>query len=98
MSETVQFCPRCLTKTWFVGGVCEWSDGHRWRQGDRVMIAIGPDSTPGVVILASGNGKSLMLEFEAILHGHVGTMPVLLEDDGCFRSVVTGEVVTLLGE
>ena len=87
MSETVQFCPRCRTKTWHLNGVCEWSDGHKWRQGDHVMIAIGPDSTPGWVTLASGNGKSLMLEFEAILHGHVGTMPVLLEDDGCFRSI-----------
>jgi hypothetical protein len=26
--ETVQFCPICRTKTWFVDGVCEWSDGH----------------------------------------------------------------------
>jgi hypothetical protein len=69
--------------------------GHLWRQGDRVMIAIGPDSTPGVVILASGNGKSLMLEFDAILHGHVGMMPVMLEDDGCFRSIVSWEVVEL---
>jgi len=66
-----------------------------WRQGDRVTITIGSDSAPGEVILASGNGKSLMLEFEAILHGHVGTMPVLQERDGCFRSVVTGETVEL---
>jgi hypothetical protein len=66
-----------------------------WRQGDRVLISIGSDSTPGVVILASGNGKSLMLEFETVLHGHVGTMPVLQENDGSFRSIVTGEVVEL---
>ena len=26
--ETVQFCPICQTKTWFVDGVCEWADGH----------------------------------------------------------------------
>jgi hypothetical protein len=71
------------------------SDHSRlWRQGDRVLISIGSDSAPGVVILASGNGKSLMLEFEAILHGHVGTMPVLLDDDG-FRSIITGEAVEL---
>jgi len=94
MSETVQFCPRCGAKTWHVGGVCEWSDGHRWRKDDRVMIAIGADRTPGVVIFASGNGKSLMLQFEAILHGHVGMMPVLQDDDGSFCSI-TGEVVEL---
>jgi hypothetical protein len=71
------------------------SEGRLWRQGDRVLITIGSDSAPGIVILASGNGKSLMLQFEAILHGHVGTMPVLQEEDGCFRSIATGEVVEL---
>jgi hypothetical protein len=30
-SETVQFCSYCGTKTWHVGGVCEWSDGHNMR-------------------------------------------------------------------
>jgi hypothetical protein len=67
----------------------------RWRRGDRVLISIGSDRTPGVVILGSDNGKSLMLQFEAILHGHVGMMPLILEDDGCFRSIVTWEVVEL---
>jgi hypothetical protein len=74
------------------------SDGHQWRQGDRVLIAVGSDRMPAVVILASRNGKSLMLEFEAVLHGHVGTMPVLQEEDGSFRSVVTGEVVELTAD
>ena len=66
-----------------------------WRRGDRVLITVGSDSAPGVVILASGNGKSLMLQFEAILRGHVGMMPVMLEDDGCFRSIVSWDVVEL---
>jgi hypothetical protein len=26
--ETVQYCPICRCKTWFVAGVCEWADGH----------------------------------------------------------------------
>ena len=26
--ETVRFCPICRTMTWFIDGVCEWSDGH----------------------------------------------------------------------
>lgn len=64
-------------------------------QGDRVLIVIGADSAAGTVILASRNGRSLMLEFEAILSGHVGTMPVLQEDDGTFRSLVSREVVHL---
>ena len=58
MSETVRFCPKCGTTTWHVSGVCEWSDCHKkWRQGDRVMIAIGDDRTPGLVA-ASGVADS----------------------------------------
>lgn len=64
-------------------------------QGDRVLIVIRAASARGVVTLASNNGRSLMLEFEAILSGHVGMMPVLQEDDGGFRSIITREVVQL---
>ena len=74
--------------------LCGRQQAMSWRQGDRVTITIGSDSAPGEVILASGNGASLMLQFEAILHGHVGMMPVLQEDGG-FHSIVTGEVVEL---
>jgi hypothetical protein len=49
----------------------------------------------GTVLLASANGRSLMLGFDAILLGHVGMMPVLLGDDGVFRSVATGDEVRL---
>ena len=34
--ETVQFCPICQTKTWFVDGVCEWADGHAVMQQARL--------------------------------------------------------------
>lgn len=41
-------------------------------------------------MLASSNGKSLMLEFMTVLDGHVGMMPVLMGNDGRYYSIVTG--------
>lgn len=52
--------------------------------------------TEGIVCFASKNGRSLMLAFDAVLDGHVTMMPVLLDDDGLYRTVMTGgNVVTL---
>ena len=64
-----------------------------WRTGDAIAIQCGYRSIPGSVILASENGASLMLSFEAILDGHAGMMPVLRDDDGLYHSVVTGNLV-----
>jgi hypothetical protein len=36
-----------------------------------------------------------MLEFEAILGGHVGMMPVMMMD-GVYRSIITGEAVAIV--
>lgn len=66
-----------------------------WRTGDKVTIRCAGCTVPGHVILASGNGKSLMLGFDTILDGHVSAMPVLADDAGEFRSIVNGVSVTL---
>lgn len=55
--------------------------------GDAVEIVYGDHVVRGWVKLASGNGLSLMLEFEAVLGGFVGMMPVLLDDDGVYRDL-----------
>jgi hypothetical protein len=52
----------------------------------------------GHILMASGNSKSLMLSFEAILDGHVAMMPVLMGGDGAYYSLVTGNMVTIKGE
>jgi hypothetical protein len=65
------------------------------KTGDLVLIGCDDRSVEGRVILASDNGKSLMLGFEAILGGHVGMMPVLLQD-GVYRSIITGEAVAVV--
>jgi hypothetical protein len=50
------------------------------KTGDKVWIRFEDRSVPGEIILASDNGRSLMLGFEAIIDGHVGRMPVLMID------------------
>lgn len=63
-----------------------------FKTGDAIDIFVpgALASLRGYVKLASANGKSLVLVFEGILDGHLGMMPVLLGDDGVYRSIVTG--------
>lgn len=60
-----------------------------WHTGDEVVIECDGQRVAGTVLLASPNGKSLVLGFEAILDGHVGMMPVLRKDDGSYHSLMT---------
>lgn len=64
-----------------------------FRTGDAVWIGCGGRRVEGEVLLASANGRSLMLHFEAILAGCVRSMPVLRGDDGVFRCIVNQEPV-----
>lgn len=67
-----------------------------WKAGDAVKIKCDGRVVPGTVRMASSNGWSLMLEFEAVLAGHVAMMPVLWDDvRKLFSSVMTGIVVEL---
>lgn len=66
------------------------------KRGDWVRIECDGRTLPAMVLLASSNGKSLLLSFDAILDGHVGTMPVLQVDDGTYRSIITGVEVRLM--
>lgn len=59
-----------------------------WKTGDRVIIDYDGAAYSGKVLLASPNGKSLFLEFDAMIAGYVGEMPVLLDDDGVFRTII----------
>jgi len=58
-----------------------------FKTGDHITIAADSRIVPGIVLFASENGHSLMLQFEAILCGHAGMMPVLQEPDGGFVSL-----------
>jgi hypothetical protein len=64
------------------------------KTGDPIWIDYEGRTVEGTVMMASENGRSLMLGFEAMLGGHVGMMPVLLQD-GVYRSIITGEAVAV---
>lgn len=52
-----------------------------WRVGEACRLHIPSDDrdrfVDAVVIVASPNGRALIVAFDALLHGHVGMMPLL---------------------
>ena len=91
------YCRQC-DEFFFVGheascSCCDSDDheGHRidtgWKTGDKVRITYGEQTTEGNILLASENGRALMLAFEAVLGGYAGHMPVRYER-GTFRDLI----------
>jgi hypothetical protein len=66
-----------------------------WAKGDLAKVQYGDDTVEAEVVLASSNGRSLMLAFEGRLGGHLGSMAVLEDDHGEYRSIITHQAVTL---
>ena len=58
------------------------------KTGDLVTIECEGRTVDGWIILASKNGASLMLGFEAMLGGHVGMMPVLRDKGDRYHSIM----------
>jgi len=69
-----------------------------YKPGDAVQITCEGRTVPGTVSLASGNGWALMLEFEAILAGHVAMMQVLWDEERRTFLSVVGSVAVEIGE
>jgi hypothetical protein len=69
--------------------------GEPFKTGERVRVTCDGRTVDGCVMLASPNGRSLMLSFEALLAGHIGMMPVLQHDDGSFSALVHGAAVCI---
>jgi hypothetical protein len=67
--------------------------GAEIKTGDKLRLTCDGRTVAGWVIMASPNGRSLAVGFEAILLGHVGVMPLLQEDDGVYRALIGGEEV-----
>lgn len=69
---------------------------EKYTRGDRVWIECDGRTVAGMVMLASENGKSLMLGFDGVLGGeHAGWCPVLRCDDGVYRSIINSAEVRL---
>lgn len=46
-------------------------------------------------MMASANGLSLMISFDAMLHGHAGMMPVTMRDGVSGFSIIDGTEVII---
>jgi hypothetical protein len=62
---------------------------------DRVIVRCDGEQYAATVAIISPNGKALALTFEAIIDGHVGTMPVTTDDAGNYFALVTGKPIEL---
>jgi hypothetical protein len=67
--------------------------GVPFKKGDFVRVTCDGRTVEGMVTMASPNGRSLVLMFEALLAGHAGKMPVLQHDDGSFCALLNGAPV-----
>jgi hypothetical protein len=65
-----------------------------FKVGDGVRIGYGGRVVDGKIALAAANGRALGLEFEAILGGFAGAMPVGW-DGAAFRDILFAKVVTI---
>lgn len=69
-------------------------------RGQFVRLTCGDQSMKAMVMLASGNGKSLMLGFDGALRlpsggACFGSMPVLMDDAGVYRDLIENAPVQI---
>jgi hypothetical protein len=65
-----------------------------FKKREWVRLTFESRTVKAKVVLASPNGESLMLSFDAMLGGYAGQMPVLWVD-GAFRDLITSQLVTI---
>jgi hypothetical protein len=66
-----------------------------YQRGDFVRLSSGDRRIRAMVMLASPNGRSLVLGFEGLFRGHLGMMPVLQDEAGVYHTVFTDAVVEI---
>jgi hypothetical protein len=66
-----------------------------FEMGDAIILKADGREVEATVVLVSGNGRSLMLSFDAVIHDAIGMMPVLRQDDDSWREVIGGHTVVL---
>jgi hypothetical protein len=71
-----------------------------FQRGQFVRITYGEKTIDGMVLIASANGKSMMLGFDGALRSpaggaFMGSMPVLMDYAGVYRDLVENEPVQI---
>lgn len=73
------------------------NDSTTFQRGQFVRLTYGGNVIKAMVMLASGNGMSLMLGFDGALRTasggmFPGAMPLLMDEAGVYRDLVENEV------
>lgn len=67
-----------------------------WKTGEACRVTVEKRTVPASIQLASPNGRSLFVEFEAMLVGHVGSAPLGWDDERqAFVSIASGHEFVL---
>jgi hypothetical protein len=60
------------------------------KTGDRVLLTFEGRTVEATVIMVSDNQRSLALEFDALVSGYAGKMPLLSDERGQYRDLLLG--------
>jgi hypothetical protein len=64
-------------------------------KGDTLILGCKGEQFLATVSLASPNGKSLVVLFNAMIDGHLGMMPVTVDERGDYCSLINRVPITL---
>jgi hypothetical protein len=64
-------------------------------KGDKIEIIHEGRIIDGIVLMASSNGLSLMIAFDAMITGHLGMMPVTMRDAVSGFSIIDGTEIMI---
>ena len=68
-----------------------------FKRGDFVDVTYDGRTVKAMVTLASGDGRSLFIQWgDDMLSGHCGEMPILQQDDGIYYSLMENQPVILV--
>jgi hypothetical protein len=65
------------------------------KRGDFIWIERGEVKMKAMVVLASSNEGSLMVMFDGMFCGYVGSMPLLRDEAGVYRDLIEQRPVTV---
>jgi hypothetical protein len=66
-----------------------------FKTSDYFRVVFAGKGTAGCCVIASDNGRSVMLSFEDFLGGYLGRMPVLMNEGGELHELFRGRLVGL---
>lgn len=61
-----------------------------YRSGDGIILECDGEKWLSDVLMASPNGRSLIVTFRGAVGGHLGSMALLYESGGVYRSIING--------